>query len=64
MKYAYSYLDVKYGGYNAIMETGPAKALKPEDQVTIMLRRENPKRAVVRQLYLSSPTTPNMTTRV
>jgi hypothetical protein len=52
VKYTYRHPDVTYSGYNAIMQTGPAKSLKPGDQVTIVLRRENPKRAAVCELYL------------
>jgi hypothetical protein len=52
VKFTYRYLDVTYNGRSAIMETGPAKALRPGDQVTVVLRRENPKRAAVRELYL------------
>jgi hypothetical protein len=52
VKYTYTHQDVTYRGWNSIMKTGRAGTLKPGDQVTIVLRRENPKRAAVCELYL------------
>jgi hypothetical protein len=52
VKYAYTYRGLHFGGYNAISQTGPARALRPGDQVTIVFRPDSPEQAEIRELYL------------
>lgn len=50
--YTYAYRGVTYEGYNLIMRTRRANALRPGHQVRIVLRPDSPEDAEIRELYL------------
>lgn len=52
VEYAYTYEGNTYQGGNAIMKTGRTKALQPGDEVVLIVDKDNPKRALIRDLYV------------
>jgi hypothetical protein len=52
VEYTYTYQGKTYSGYNAIMKTARTQALQPDIEVILILDRNNPKRALIRDLYV------------
>ena len=52
VEYLYSYGEVKYRSSNAIHQTKRAKMLQPGQHVTVVVDRDHPKRAFIKELYL------------
>ncbi len=52
VEYIYTYGEEKYRSSNAIHQTKRAKALQLGQNVTVVLDREHPKRAFIKELYL------------
>jgi len=52
VEYTYTYEGETYNGGNAIMKTGRTQALQPDTEVVLIVDRSNPKRALIRDLYV------------
>jgi hypothetical protein len=52
VEYSYRYQDQAYSGGNAIMKTGKTKQLHPGSQVALLVNPDEPKRALIRDLYI------------
>jgi hypothetical protein len=52
VEYSYEYSGQRYHGGNAIMKTKRTKALQEGDEVELIVDPENPKRALIRDLYV------------
>ncbi|TEU11420.1 MAG: DUF3592 domain-containing protein [Anaerolineales bacterium] len=52
VEYAYTYQGQTYQGGNAVRKTGRTKALQPGGEVVLIVDRDNPKRALIRDLYV------------
>ena len=50
--YSYDYSGQMYRGWNAIMKTKRTKAMATGDNVVLMVDKGNPKRALIRDLYI------------
>lgn len=53
--YTYPYQGQTLQGSNSVARTTRTNALKTGDVVTVLIDRHNPKRAFIRDLYLSAP---------
>lgn len=51
VSYIYTYQGEKFISSNAVMKTKRTRALQVGDPVTVMVGRDNPKKAFIRQLY-------------
>lgn len=52
VEYTYVYQGKSYESGNAIHKTGRTKTLQPDSEITLVVDRENPKRALIRDLYV------------
>jgi hypothetical protein len=52
IEYIYTYLGQEYTSGNSVHRAKPTRAIKIGDQVTVMVDRNKPKRAYIRDLYL------------
>lgn len=52
--FSYSYMGEKYSSSNVVMKSKRAKSYKPGMDVAVMIDRNRPKRAFIRDLYLKS----------
>ena len=52
VEYTYAYQGQSYSGGNGIMKTGKTQALRPGTQVVLLVNPDEPKRALIRDLYL------------
>ena len=51
VQYAYTYQGQEILSGNAIMKTGQTKKLRPGDQLVLLINPDQPKRALIRDLY-------------
>ncbi len=51
VEYQYSYQDQTYRAAHAVHKAGRARALRPNDAVTVVVDPENPRRAFIHDLY-------------
>ena len=52
VEYSYTYQSKAYTGGNAIMKTGQTQKLRSGDQVVLLVNPDDPKRALIRDLYV------------
>jgi hypothetical protein len=52
VEYSYSFQGQNYSGGNAIMKTGKTLQLRPGSQVMLLVNPNEPKRALIRDLYV------------
>jgi hypothetical protein len=52
VEYSYSYQGQNYSGGNAIMKTGKTLQLRPGSQIMLLVNPNEPKRALIRDLYV------------
>ncbi len=52
VEYSYTYLGQNYSGGNAIMKTGKTQQLHTGNQVVLLVNPDEPKRALIRDLYV------------
>lgn len=52
VEYSYTYQNQNYSGGNAIMKTGKTQQLRSGSQVVLLVNPDEPKRALIRDLYV------------
>ena len=52
VEYSYTYQSQSYSGGNAIMKTGKTQQLRSGSQVVLLVNSDEPKRALIRDLYV------------
>jgi len=52
VEYSYTYQSQNHSGGNAIMKTGKTQQLRSGDQVVLLVNPDDPKRALIRDLYV------------
>jgi hypothetical protein len=52
VEYSYTYQNQKYSGGSAIMKTGKTQKLSSGSQVVLLVNPDQPKRALIRELYV------------
>jgi hypothetical protein len=52
VEYSYTYQEKRYSGGSAIMKTGRTQNLRSGSQVVLLVNLENPKQALIRDLYI------------
>jgi hypothetical protein len=52
VQYSYTYLGQAFLSGNAIMKTRQTQKLQPGDQIILLINPEQPKRALIRDLYV------------
>lgn len=52
IEYEYTYQDKKYSSGNAVMKSGRTNKFRNGDELVLIVDPENPKRALIRELYI------------
>lgn len=52
VEYTYAYEGRTYNGYHVVMKTKRTQALRPDTEVMLIVDRSNPKRALIRDVYV------------